>query len=450
MGLIPDRIKAFPRQLLNRISYNSNSQSNVLTTANAYGYGDGYDQLREHHEGRYSYHEYQRILEDTQVDVAVDILLKFLLSKNYTLTSNSDDPEDIEIYEFIQDMLDNMETPLRKVRKDMYTSIKYGYALLEKVFDINSDGRIIWKGLYGIHMKTLQNTPFVKNEDGEIEEIHQQSVNGSVNIPYDKIMHVQYNSEFDELYGNSILNRIAEYPKLKDKIITWLVTFLYRHESPVTYAKLAGNSQFKNDVLKMLDEIGEGRSSMTIGGEDELGTLESTHRGEAFFNSLNYFDNLIFRGLFLGNLLLGDGGQTGSYAQSNTQLTVANTIFDGIHEDMAYDMQCGIDEIVHWNFGQNAKSPIFSFEKFTKKDIVGLLNALQPYAQSMIIDTNSQWFQEVISKIVMELSDIKVDTQKVSPNNTGTDEDVDYGMQPPLPGQDAAEQIVAEQLEGII
>ena len=118
---------------------------------------------------------------------------------------------------------------------------------------------------------------------------------------------------------------------------------------------------------------------------------------------------------------------------------------------MAYDMQCGIDEIVHWNFGQNAKSPIFRFEKFTKKDIVGLLNALQPYAQSMIIDTNSQWFQEVISKIVMELSDIKVDTQKVSPNNTaGTDEDVDYGMQPPLPGQDAAEQIVAEQLEGII
>lgn len=444
MGLT-DNIRGFTRNLLNKISFNSNSNSNQ----NYYGNGTAYDFLRNQHEGKFSYWEYEKILEDTQVSVAVDILMNFLLSKGYVITSNSDDPEDIEIKEFIEDMIDNMDTPFRKVRKDIYTSIVYGYSVLEEVYSLNETNKIVLKGLYGIHMKTLQNQPFIKNENGELVAIHQQTVNGSCDIPAEKIMLCRFNNKFDELTGQSILNRIHEYPELKDKIITWLVTFLYKHENPVTYAKLANNSAFKTDVLHMLDEVAEGRTSLTIGADDELATLESSHRGEAFFNALNYFDNLIFRGLFIGTLLLGDGGQTGSYAQSNTQLKVANTIFDGIHEDIAYDIQTRIDKVVRWNYGVDAKAPIFSFNKFTEKDLTGLLQALQPYATSMIIDTESQWFHELIAKVVNELSDIKVDTSQVDNKNV-PGETVDYGYQEPLPGQSDAERIINEQLEGII
>ena len=445
MGFI-DKVRDFPRNLMKKISYNSNPSSNH----NYYGSGTEYDFLRYKHEGKLSYYDYEKILDDTQVGVAVDILMNFLLSKGYVITSNSDAPEDIEIKEFIEDMFDNMDTPFRKVRKDIYTSIIYGYSVLEEVYTLNDDNRIVLKGLYGLHMKTLQKNPFVKNEKGELIAIHQESINGSCDIPYEKIMLCRFNNRFDELAGQSILNRIREYPHLKDKIITWLVTFLYKHENPVTYAKLANNSAFKQDVLKMLDEVAEGRTSLTIGKEDELATLESSHRGEAFFNALNYFDNLIFRGLFIGTLLLGDGGQTGSYAQSQTQLNVANTIFDGIHEDIAYDIQTRIDKIVKWNFGINAKAPIFSFNKFTQKDLTGLLQSLQPYATSMIIDTDSQWFHELIAKVVNELSDIKVDTGQVNKDTPSSDDDVDYNYQPDLPGQDDATRIINEQLEGII
>lgn len=441
-----DGLKNIPKNIRQKLSFNSNKST---VNANSSYYGNGYyrNHLRYKHEGKFSYDDYQKILDDTQVEVAIDTLLYFLLSKGYNITSASDNQQDVEIRDFIQDMFDNMDTPFRKVRKDLYTSIKYGFACLEKVYDTNSDGHIILKGLYGIHMKTLQNQPFVKNEKGELTEIHQESANGSCNIPIEKILLSRYNAEFDELYGNSILNRVHEYPKLKNDIITWLMTFLHKHENPVTYAKLAGNSAFKKDVLNMLDEIAEGRTSMTIGKDDELNTLESTHRGEAFFNALNYYDNLIFRGLFLGNLLLGDGGQTGSYAQSHTQLTVANTIFDGIHEDIAFDIQRVIDQIVYWNFG-NVKTPSFAFDKFTEKDTIALLNALQPYASNMIIDTESAWFKEVIAKVVQELSDVKVDLEDNTPDESN--DDVDYGMQPPLPGQKEAEIIVKQQLEGIV
>lgn len=437
-------IKQIPRKLMNRLSYNSNAptQSDYYGTSGYY-----YDKLRNKHEGKFSYYDYQKILEDTQVSVAVDILMNFLLSKGYVISSNSDNPEDVEIKEFIEEMFDNMDTPFRKVRKDIYTSIIYGYSVLEKVFSLDNNGHIIIKGMYGLHMKTLQDNPFIKDDNGNLIGIHQKSVNGSCDLPLEKVLFCRFNNQFDELTGQSILNRIHEYPKLKDKIITWLVTFLYKHENPVTYAKLAGNSKFKNEVLQMLDEVAEGRTSLTIGADDELNTLESSHRGEAFFNALNYFDNVIFRGLFIGTLLLGDGGQTGSYAQSKTQMEVANNIFDGVHEDIAYDIQKSIDDIVAWNFGASANSPRFSFNKFTEKDLIGLLQALQPYATSMIIDTDSQWFHELIAKVVNELSDIKVDTQQVTEN---TDDDVDYGMQPNVPGASDAEQIIRNQLEGIV
>ena len=446
MGVM-DKITNLPKSMLKKVSYSSNNISNY--NSNAYGTGtyDSVDDLLKEHQGRYSYHEYQKIMEDTQVGVAIDILISFLLSKNYIITSNSDNELDMEAAKFITDMFDNMSTPFRKVRRDMYTSIPYGFAALEKVYTIDNEGRIAIDSIHGIHMKTLQNNPFIKDENGELIGIHQQSVNGSTDIPIEKVMLIRYNNEFDELYGRSILNRVAKYPKIKNNIIKWLITFLHKHENPVTYAKIGSNSQFKRDILKMLDEIAEGRTNMTIGADDDLGTLESSHRGEAFFNSLHYFDNLIFRGLFLGSLLLGDGGQTGSYAQSNTQLKVANNIFDGMHQDMAFDVQAEINQLIEWNFGHTAKAPTFKFEKFTEKDLLGLLNALQPYASNMTIDTDSAWFKELIAKIVKELADIKDDTDSIGES---VDSDVDYGMQPPLPGEEEAVAIVNQQLEGII
>ena len=67
----------------------------------------------------------------------------------------------------------------------------------------------------------------------------------------------------------------------------------------------------------------------------------------------------------------------------------------------------------------------------------------------MIIDTDSQWFHELIAKVVNELSDIKVDTSQVD-SKQSNDNDVDYSYQEPLPGNEDATRIINEQLEGII
>ena len=419
-----------PANLTTKESHNSNSAS----------VGNGksvYDALIGHHTGKFTYHDYKKISEDYQVKIALQILTNFLMSKDYILTSNSDDESDLEVTDFIQECLDNLDTPLREVRKNVYTALKYGWSVQEKVFSIK-DGKIVLTGLYPLHMKTLQSDPFKFDEMGNLTHIHQQSNNGTADIEIGKILLYSFDSEFDELQGNSLLNELDNITRPKKKVMEWLATFLHKNENPVMYGKTNDGLSAAN-IRKSLDEIAGGKTNLTVGLDDELGILESSHRGEAFFNAINLYDNIILRRMFIGNLLMGDAGQTGSYAQSSIQMQMTLNIFNGIHEDIASAFQRLINELVEWNYGSAAKAPQFKFESFIGRDYLALLAALQPYCQNMLIDTSAPWFEELIAATVQENAGIKVDKENVTESE---DEDVDYAMTEQIPGTDEANDLI--------
>lgn len=391
------------------------------------------------------YNDYKELSKDYQISVGLETIEAFLLSKDYVLTSNSEDPTDVMITEFVRDMLDNMDTPFRQVRKNIYTAIKYGFSVQEKVYRVE-DNKILISSIHPLHIKTLQHEPFVYDDKGNLIEIHQESDYGHVNLGMDKVILYSYKAEFDEVEGHSILNNLDNIARTKKKIIEWLVTYLHKHENPVLYAKVADGSASKL-VSEMLDEVAEGKTNLTVSTEDELGTLETSHRGDAFFNALNYFDNIILRRMFIGNLLYGDNQQTGSYAQSQTQMQLTCSIFNGLHEDIAIVIQKELNKIVEWNFGKQAKAPRFSFEDFVEKDIIALLNALKPYIDNMTIDQEAPWLKEVISIAVQQISGVKVDKNTT---NNPIDDGTDYSYQPPLPGSEEIEDIIEKSLTNIL
>ena len=138
-----------PSRLRQKQSYNSN--------ASVGGTGKGryqYTRLANRRTHNLSYHEYRNIMKDTQVRIGWAILKYFLMSKNYNLTSNSDDPEDVEITNFIQDCFDNMSIPFREVLKNILTAIPYAYSVQEIVFTVR-DGKIVIDALYPVHRKTI-------------------------------------------------------------------------------------------------------------------------------------------------------------------------------------------------------------------------------------------------------------------------------------------------------
>ncbi|MBR7050642.1 MAG: DUF935 family protein [Methanobrevibacter sp.] len=429
--------------LKREMTQKQSKHSNVATSNNR---GYSYDYLFNRNTKNLSYRTYQNIMKDTQVKVGLEILKYFLISKNYTLTSNSDDPLDIEITEFIQDTLDNMEIPFREVVKNILTAIRYGYSVQEKVYKLNVDGKIGIKAIYPVHIKTLQKNPFIRDNTGEIESIHQESTYGSVDLPRDKCLIYSFDKEFDEIEGNSILNEIKPIVEDKEDTMDWLMTFASKNRSPTMYGKTDDKVSGDN-MLAAFDDVADGTTGMILGTDDEVGILESSHNGDTYFNILNYKDNQIFRRMFIGTLLLGNQSQTGSYAQANVQQDFMMYIMDGILADVASEVQFGvINELTRLNYGVEAKAPQFNFESFNSKDILGLLSALQPFVANGSLDSDTPAFQELLAKAFQVEADIKMDVETLDEE---TDED-EFGYQPPLPGQSEAEQLIQEQLTGII
>lgn len=432
MGVI-DSVKGFFK-LDSRESYpGTQNNDNYISGKN------GYRRISTYNNKRLSYNQIQKICKDTQVKVGLDILNYFLLSKNYILTSASDDPKDVAIKDFVEDMLNEMETPFRKVDKNMNTAIKYGFSVNEIVYTLNSNYQVVFKGIYPVHVRTLQNDAFNYNDKGELESFHQETDYGNADIPYGKCLHYAFDAEFDEVEGRSILLEIADFTEDKKNILNWLLTFLHKHEAPTLFAKLSTGTHAKK-VRAMLDKVSGGKTNLTVGKDDELGVLESSHRGETFFKALTLFDNYIFRRFYLGNLALGDPSQTGSYSQSETQFKMTMNIFNGIQEDKAACWQEKINEIVALNFGPNANAPKFKYESFIEKDYLNLIAALKDLVSNGTIDYTAPWWKELIATAVQAESGVKVDTENI----TDTPDDVDYGYQVPLPGHEDAEQVLAK------
>jgi hypothetical protein len=388
-------------------------------------------------------------MKDSQVKVGLEILKYFLISKNYNLTSNSDEEADVEITNFVQDCLDNMETPFRDVLKNILTAIRYSYSVQEKVYTLNTENQIVLKGLYPIHRKTLQKKPFITDDKGELIGIHQTAQLGTVDLPVDKCLIYSFDKEFDEIEGNSILNEVQPIVEDKDDAMDWLMTFAEQHENPVKYGKVQDKTA-RDMMLNSLNSISDGVTNVVVGKDDELGVLESSHNGDTFFKILQYKDNQIFRRFFIGNLLLGDTSQTGSYAQIAGQQDFMLYIMNGILTDVAQEIQKEINILVKWNFGVNAKAPNFAFESFIDKDLLALLNAVQPYIANGSLDSDNRGFKELLSKAFMKEADIKLDVENIEDTNQQLEDETDFSYQEPVPGASEAEALIQNQLEGII
>ena len=347
---------------------------------------------------RMTYRLGKEILEDTQVSTGFDVLKYILSSKPWVLIANDND-EDNTVYDFINNMLFNLDTELNTIVKQQVTAVLWGFCVHEQIYDLDETGKIYLKRTVPLHIKTLQNEPFVYDDNGELVGVYQEYGNEQVTLPINKVLKYSFNADYDEDYGKGLLYDFRPIVEDKLNINDWLMTYLERHESPTLYGKVS-NPTSKKEMLRAFDDVADGTTGLTVGTDEDVGVLESSHRGETFFQTLQYKDNQIFRRYYLGNLLLGDNSQTGTYAQSKTQLEFGQIVFDGILEEIANCFQKQIiNPIVEWNFGDVALSPTISFDKFTTGDLETLFNVLKPLIDSGVVDSDNKAVQDSIAMI---------------------------------------------------
>ena len=374
--------------------------------------------LRSMYGGEYNtdnlkYSTYDEMLLDPQIRSCITLIDYARLSKDIKITPASEDPQDIEVADFVREMISSLTTPFRLVRKNLYTSLRYGYAVSEINFtlkEIEGKQRVAWDTIQPLHISTIQDC-FEYNDDNTIKTVWQTpygNYSGTpIPIPGYKCLINTYDEIYGDKYGNSGLRSVYKNYFMKNNILKWYANYLYKLEGPAIIGK-AGPNGNKGEIQKTIDDMKEGTLGGVIDAEDEINIIESQHRGEGFMTAINYHDHMIAINFMIGSLIFGNAeSKGGSYAQSQTHLDVAMIFLDGLHEDDSIPLQQAIKYVVDLNFNVS-KYPGVGFEPFTEKDLISLLSAIEPYAQNLLLESGPEWFQELIRTMMKQYADIEV------------------------------------------
>lgn len=362
----------------------------------------------QYNQDKLNYRDYREIMKDPQIKIARRLINNYLLSKKHHITPASASDEDKEISDFIDNTLKGLKTNLKETRKHLLSAIDYGYAVSEIIWDLNDESQIIISDIVSLQIETLENC-FQTDKLGNIETVNQtvQGENDQNKIPVNKCIHYTFEGEAGNPYGESIYRSMNDIVYFKKKVLLWLAIFLQKHGSPALAGKVGPNGD-ADALLKQMEGIREGRTSLTHDNEDLVYILESSKNGDSFFRTFEMLEVLILRTFLIGSLVLGQSNSSGSYAQSQTHIESLKYFLDGIHEDLAILFQSIIKQLVDYNYTVE-KYPQFTFDKFNDSDLIGLIKALQPYAQDMLLDSNNmEGLNQLIKRIFEEYGDIIV------------------------------------------
>lgn len=345
----------------------------------------------EYNPDKLTYRDYNNMLLDPSVKSSLLFLSYALLQQKWNVSPASDSKKDIKVADFVKKCYTNMQViPMRQVLKDGFSDLKYGYSVAEKVWQVKDMGtpQVVPYKMKPLPIDTLDNC-FKYNKFGELETVIQNVGDGEpIKIPAEKCLVHTFNEETGNKYGSPILKEINNNVFMKKQILKWWAVFLQKHESP----NLAGFYGPKGAPEKMQENLNgfyEGRMNAVFPEGDIVQVIESNHHGEGFLTALRYHDSIIQRNFLIGTLLFGQAEATsGSYAQSQTHLDTAMIFFDGLLMDHAIPWQISTQQIVDYNFSVE-EYPQFSFETFRRKDVIAVLNALQPYAEKFMISTST-------------------------------------------------------------
>lgn len=368
----------------------------------------------EYNPDKLDWKTYDKMMLDPQIRSSISFIDYAKLSKNWNVTPASEDKEDVEAADFVKYCIGNLRTPFRLVRRHLYTNLRYGYAVGEVNYTSktwNGSLRIVPDTIQPIHIATLRDC-FEYNDDNTVKTVWQRPLGGyagePIPIPGWKCVINTFDEIFGNKYGNSGLRSVYDNSFMKKKILRWWANYLYKLEGPAIFGKSAN----KNQLQKVLDDIKEGSLSGVGELEDVIELIESQHRGEGFVTAIHYHDHMIASNFMIGSLLLGQAeNQGGSYSLGQTHLDVAKIYLDGSHEDDAIPIQEQIKTWVDLNFTVE-EYPKFSFEKFTERDLLALLEKLQPYAQNFLIDTKNNGWIELMKQVFYQYADIEWEAEK--------------------------------------
>ena len=313
---------------------------------------------------------YKRMMRDSQVKSAYDLIMSILISRNFRFEKAVDDEKQKEIEEFFLFNMRNMDSTWPQALRSVLLAKAHGFSVSEKVYKTGLyNGKDKWL-LKSIKAKPFETFTFDADQFGNLKKVVQEQTGSLKRMDPSKFIIYVNRPEIHPLYGESDLRAVYRPYWEKDNILKFWNIHLERVAGGFTVASAEAGAPIlstteRNDFDNVLKNITQATAIRVPSGYN-IEIVQGVNT-DAFEKAIQNRDKQIAKGLMIPTLLgFSEQGAVGSNAQAQTQLETFFFIVQQQGELLADAMNEQLfKELAWWNFGVE-EYPRFTFSRFSE------------------------------------------------------------------------------------
>ena len=272
---------------------------------------------------------YSKMLIDEQVKAVVEFKASAVLARGwefYFADSSLDDEEKKFRIGLMNTIVKRMRGSFRDALEGIASGREYGYSVTEKVYGQVSYQGKTYTGINQLLTRDPASFEFHTDDFGVLDSVLQK-VTGKPSVELDRgrLIHYVHAPKWDRIFGRSDLRAAYRSWYAKDQLVKMELMYLEKFGGGITIARRTGDeapAYGTPEYTSLQDGLANISSMRSItlprGVEAEIVFPAST---DQFREAITYHDLAMAKALLVPNLLgLSHTGQTGAYAQSQTQL----------------------------------------------------------------------------------------------------------------------------------
>lgn len=361
--------------------------------------------------------DYREMMKDPTIEGLFNIVTMPILASEYQIMAE-DENENAKIQaDFVRKNLfessfkGGIETPFDLFLDEAMLALADGFAVWEKVYRLNKDGKLELKKLALRDSLSVE----LKAEKGEYVGIRQVVENGGmVEIPAYKTFLFTHNKKFNRLYGRSILNSLYKNYDKKQKL-EYLDSIALQNDAikpkilTETQEHLGVDSGVMRKIIHAIGKFGKTNSAVSVPFGYDIKTLESDGRDP--HQSIERQKSEMAFAFMANFMLLGTQGKSssGSYALSNTQAGIFQMSLQSILDKLeAHINQYIIADLIDLNFAE-PHYPQFKFAKLDKSKIESIFEIFKKMVDKDKVSDEvvKQVEDEVANQLGFQIADKK-------------------------------------------
>lgn len=347
---------------------------------------------------------YEKMYTDDQIHLAITGLKLMRLSSGYEINEASQDPQDIEIADFVADVLSKVEGGVNDMLFNLLGALEMGWSINEKIWAYYEQGP--YQGKARLKALKSKNPQWFNPTVDDFNNLTGIAMIGPPaygrKLPADKFIIYSPMKRYENIFGYSRIRALYDWWWIKQVTRRALGVFLekYGHPFPVGTYPINMQKDNRDALLRTLQQL-KVASAITMPDGCKVDFIEASKNGaEAFLHTIEKCDQQIVK-VIMGQTLssgtsmahAGSGqGQMGGHGAgaSSSQMDVLNMYLEYIGNHLAQNpMAILIKEIVDYNFSGVVNYPTFRFKAISEKDLsssvpifiqaaqIGLVNAGQ-------------------------------------------------------------------------